>query len=227
MTEAEWLVCKDPAPMFHLLERGTSERKLRLFACACCRHIWQLLSEEQRAVVESVERLADRVIPAEEMYSIAGVDPIYGVPNYAPGQIDNATRAVLEAASPDAWFGARNVRAFVVDAVRSAAGPAERAFEWQRQSDLLRCIFGNPFSTSTVIPAWLAWDGGSVVGFAQVIYDERTFERLPVLGDMLEDAGCDNEALLAHCRSRRPHALGCWALDLLLGKESRTAVAME
>jgi hypothetical protein len=53
---------------------------------------------------------------------------------------------------------------------------------------------------------------------AQAIYDERAFDRLPILADALLDAGCDNEELLAHLRSEGPHVRGCWAVDLILGK---------
>jgi hypothetical protein len=45
------------------------------------------------------------------------------------------------------------------------------------------------------------------------------FDRLPILADALEEAGCDEPALLAHCRSDGPHVRGCWAVDLVLGKE--------
>jgi hypothetical protein len=50
------------------------------------------------------------------------------------------------------------------------------------------------------------------------MYDERAFDRLPILGDALTEAGCTDAGLLAHCRQAGPHVLGCWALDLILGK---------
>jgi hypothetical protein len=52
---------------------------------------------------------------------------------------------------------------------------------------------------------------------AQGIYEERAFDRLPILADALEDAGGD-EALIAHLHSPGPHARGCWVVDLLLAK---------
>ena len=51
-----------------------------------------------------------------------------------------------------------------------------------------------------------------------MIDDDRAFDRLPVLADALQDAGCDNADILTHCRSGGEHVRGCWVLDLLLGK---------
>ena len=78
---------------------------------------------------------------------------------------------------------------------------------------------GNPFEVVVVRTEWLAWEGGIVRRMALEIYEERAFERLPVLADALEDAGCAHDGLLSHCRVGRAHRLGCWALDKLLGKQ--------
>ncbi len=83
------------------------------------------------------------------------------------------------------------------------------------QCDLLRDIFGNPFRPVSADPAWLSRNDGAVLKVARAVYDERAFERLPVLADALEDAGCGEGALLSHLRGPGPHARGCWALDLL------------
>ena len=77
---------------------------------------------------------------------------------------------------------------------------------------------GYPFRLATLAPEWAAWNDATVVKLAQGIYDDRAFERLPVLADALEDAGCDNADILAHCRGPGPHVRGCWVVDLLLGK---------
>ena len=84
--------------------------------------------------------------------------------------------------------------------------------------DLLRCVFSNPFRPVSLAPAWAAWNDRTAVKLAQSIYGERAFERLPILADALEEAGCDNEAILAHCRGPGPHVRGCWAVDLLLDR---------
>jgi hypothetical protein len=67
-------------------------------------------------------------------------------------------------------------------------------------------------------PSWLAWNDGTVPRIAQDIYDEWAFDRLPILADALEDAGCDNADILAHCRQAGEHVRGCWVVDLLLDK---------
>jgi hypothetical protein len=87
------------------------------------------------------------------------------------------------------------------------------------QADLIREVFGNPFKGAYLQPSWLGWNGGTVVQIAQAIYYERAFEQLPILADALEDAGCGDADLLAHCRGAGPHVRGCWAVDLLLGKQ--------
>jgi hypothetical protein len=83
------------------------------------------------------------------------------------------------------------------------------------QAALLREIFGNPFHPVTIDRAWLT---ANVAGLAQSIYDDRAFDRLPILADALEDAGCDNADILNHCRQPGEHVRGCWVVDLVLGK---------
>jgi hypothetical protein len=83
---------------------------------------------------------------------------------------------------------------------------------------LVREVAGNPFRPARIDPAWLSWNGETVVHIARSIYDERAFGRLPILADALEDAGCDDTDILNHCRGDGPHVRGCWVVDLLLGK---------
>jgi hypothetical protein len=102
---------------------------------------------------------------------------------------------------------------------KSAAFLAGKAKEERAICGIIRDIFGNPFQPAPVIaPAWLVWNENTIPKLAQTIYDERRFEALPVLADALEEAGCDNADILAHLRSSGLHVLGCWALDLVLGK---------
>ena len=91
----------------------------------------------------------------------------------------------------------------------------QRQASFSGASDLVRCIFGNPFRPATLDPNWRT---STVLTLAQGIYDERAFDRLPILADALQNAGCANEEMLAHCRGEGPHARGCWVVDLVLGK---------
>jgi hypothetical protein len=84
---------------------------------------------------------------------------------------------------------------------------------------ILRDIFGNPFRPITINPAWLSWNEGTIPKIAQAIYDERAFDRMPILADALEEAGCTNADILSHCRQPGEHVRGCWVVDLILGKE--------
>jgi hypothetical protein len=87
------------------------------------------------------------------------------------------------------------------------------------QANLLRDIFGNPFRPITLEPSWLTWHGGLLVSMGQRMYDSRDFSDMPVLADALEEAGCQDQDILGHCRSGGEHVRGCWVVDLLLGKE--------
>ncbi len=90
--------------------------------------------------------------------------------------------------------------------------PDERA----SQADLVRDIFGNPFRSVGIELEWLT---DTVLALARGIYADRAFDRMPILADALQDAGCDDEDILGHCREPREHARGCWVVDLLLSKK--------
>ena len=82
----------------------------------------------------------------------------------------------------------------------------------------LRDTFGPlPFRPVSIEQAVLGRDDRTVAKLAQVIYDDLDFGRLPILGDALEDAGCDSEEVLRHCRGPETHSRGCWCVDLILG----------
>jgi hypothetical protein len=202
--EARWLACTEPKEMLR-----DSERKLRLFAVACCRRFAHLLPKgASRQAVEVAERFADEKADRDELVSALS-EAVYALP--AVGASDLAANAAKYAALPSARAAAYAV-CEVTFIIRQDAGRA-----WQ--CDLLREIFGHPYRPVTIERAWRASNDGAVIKLAQAIYDDRNFAHLPVLGDALEDAGCRDELLLDHCRGRAEHLRGCWLLDLLLGRE--------
>ena len=225
MTEQEWLACTDPTEMMYVSgEQGRlTERRDRYFSCACCRRIWHLLPDEaSRTAVRVAEHYLDGLASVELLDTASRAAEIHG---------GSAANAAAGAAFPRRELGNNGIdvaayaanavvyaepRVFSGEADRDRAGRAEQS----AQADLLRDVMGNPFRpVPRVNPAVLAWNGGTVVKLAQVIYDERRFTDLPILADALEDAGCDNADMLNHCRGGGEHVRGCWVVDLALGKE--------
>jgi hypothetical protein len=205
MTEQEWLSCADPQKMWEFLRGKASERKARLFAVACCRNLCHLLAEPLRKVVEVGERYADRHASEGEANEAAGLAINQG------GETNHLAMAAWDTVAlcsePDDPFNIGSDSANEANAVLDGR---------LAQCHLLRCIFGNIFHAVSFDPSWRTLQ---VVALAQAIYENRTFDRLPALADALEQAGCDNADILAHCRGPGPHVKGCWALDLVLGKE--------
>jgi hypothetical protein len=75
-------------------------------------------------------------------------------------------------------------------------------------------MYGNPFRPTVFEPEWIS---STVAALARGIYREHAFERLPILADALQDAGCDDSAILRHCRLHLDHVRGCWVIDQILG----------
>ena len=93
---------------------------------------------------------------------------------------------------------------------------------WWAPSDVIptaaravREVFANPFAPLTWHPDWFT---STVRALATHIYAAREFTTMPILADALQDAGCEDEQILTHCRAERPHTRGCWVLDAILGK---------
>jgi hypothetical protein len=99
----------------------------------------------------------------------------------------------------------------VVIAAQRAVGPSEG----KTHVDLLRCIFANPFRPITFNSAWRT---STVLALATGIYEEKAFDRMPILANALQDAGCDSADILDHCRGPGPHVKGCFVVDLILSK---------
>jgi hypothetical protein len=89
--------------------------------------------------------------------------------------------------------------------------------EKTRQLATIRDLMGNPFRPVSFSPQWRT---STAVALAQQMYDSRDFGAMPILADALQDAGCDSDDILDHCRdAKQVHVRGCWVVDLVLGKE--------
>lgn len=230
MTEREWFDSRDPERLLNGCPCRPPERKLRLLGCGCCRAVWDRFTDDRtRRAVEVVERFADGLATEAEMavaeresstardlaigsYSTAprrhrsrhgrGTSwAAHALTNIPPGRdkVPTVFDDLLVALDRLQYTRRGDVRA-----VRAA------------QADLARDVLGNPFRPVALDPAWLTPTVGRL---AHGVYDDRAFDRLPVLADALEDAGCDHPEVLAHCRGKDAHARGCWVVDRLRGRE--------
>jgi hypothetical protein len=240
VTEAEWLAATDSEPMSVFLRRATSDRKMRLFACACCRAVWPAFTEPSgRRSVDVAEQFADGLIDRPELRAAHAQAEAAGFLELLAWRAsDPVARIAAEAAAVDSATVHAALTAAGYPAQLWSGDPADQIHrdgpcgegacaEYRRRAaDLLRCIFGNPFRIApTVDSAWLIWQGGTAQQLARAVYKERHLPegtldpyRLALLADALEDAGCSDAALLGHLRGPGPHVRGCWALDLISGR---------
>jgi hypothetical protein len=204
MTEAEWLTTSDIRAMLDHLA-AANPRKLRQFACACWQSRYGPTQKNEAGVVEVYRRYLDgEATPTEwfEAYSGAGGVRLNG--------------SIQDLIAPEPPEAARRM-AGVSHGIRligglRIAGPVDRPEE----AALIREMFGNPFRPAVFNPEWRT---ETAVLLAQGIYDDQAFDRLPVLADALQDAGCDNDDVLTHCRDEKAaHVRGCWVVDMVLGK---------
>jgi hypothetical protein len=206
MTEAEWLACTEAWQPLLYVRQYASVRRLRLVAAAYARWLQSLPAyANDRPFADLIEEVADQPKSRDELELRA-----YGLPgsgwllSHALGPDDTVGQAV----SKLVWYAQGTEQE-----LSQCRQPAHA-----RMIRTLREIFGNPFCATPVSSSWLAWHGGAIPKMAQSIYDSRAFDRLPLLADALEDAGCDNADILSHCRMPGEHVRGCWVVDLLLGK---------
>jgi hypothetical protein len=213
----EWLYCTDPNGMLDLLGARVSDRKQRLFALACCRRLWHLIPVGPcRNAVAVADRFADREATREELVAACNFAWFYIQEALVPSVRDS--RAIAAQAAAYAADPGSPVKSAESACLAAGWGSLEgQAVERAAQAAIIRDIFGDlPFHRPAVGPSWLT---PTVVTMAGGIYAEKGFDLMPVLGDALEDAGCNDASILAHCRGSGEHVRGCWVVDLLLGKE--------
>lgn len=214
MTEEEFESDQRPDVVLHSARDSKlmNSRKARLFACGCFRLIWDRITLPGiKEDVELAEARADRQVKQSDLRNR----------RFPPG--DSPPN------SPD-WF----LRLYVSSILGTKITPEYMAWVtrvcfhpelWytrysgetnSAQANLARDIFGNPFRSVAFDPNWQT---ATAVGLAQTMYDARDFGAMPILADALQDAGCEDESILTHCRdANQAHVRGCWVVDAILGR---------
>jgi hypothetical protein len=208
VTEQDWLVSENPLQLLDYVGVSLESRKALLVTAACFRRHWERLPE----VCRDWARMAETA--AEGRASRKDLDDAFEAIEEALNELGPPGEFV---ALLDMGWGM-----WTAEWPRLDEGEQDSAWLTERKAHafLVRDVFGNPFRPApTLAPSVLSWDSGTVPNLATAIYEERAFNRLPILADALEDAGCSDAAILGHCRGGGEHARGCWVVDLVLGKE--------
>jgi len=242
MTPDEWFTEPDYARHLRFLEARISARKQRLLAAAFSRAVWHLFDHpDLRAAVETAERFADGRATAAELEAVRQRCREVAIREHeawersadwdSPGSVLNALRsraawaAAFTATTPvSAEDVADKLSTTAVEAQTGDSGILIRdRVEWARlmeeQQLVLRAVVwevvGNPFAP---VAFRAEWRTGTAVALAAQMYESGDFSAMPILADALQDAGCDSDEVLDHCRNPGTHARGCWVVDLVLGK---------
>jgi hypothetical protein len=240
MTDKEWMTCEETHDMLQCVlnehaanRRKVGRRKLRLFACASCRLFCDEMTDPRSlAAIEYMERFTDGEADVAKMADVqdaahAALRNIDSRP--PPNGIKRTEMSGMLAAEAAFWLVDKRANWCVYAALKTSAGlsdnsrhhfNADRDQKWAEQlrtmCHLLREIFGNPFHSVVFKKSW--WTD-TVLSLARQMYDSREFSAIAILADALQDAGCDNDDILTHCRdANQVHIRGCWVLDLILGK---------
>jgi hypothetical protein len=195
----------EPLRMADYARRATL-RHLRLHACACMRlNPPKRPKKELFWLLEVSERYADGEIQADELETTRSSWPKQRLPRGWRNNFDWAfmSDGGLQASWDGSIYQNRTIRPDESD--YKLALPRYRVFEELIGPDPLP-VFAPEWRTDTAL------------ALAKQMYDAREFSAMPILADALQDAGCDNEELLSHCRVGGRHVRGCWVIDLVLGK---------
>jgi hypothetical protein len=239
MTEQEWMACTEPEKMLAFVNQQPvaeaigipqEQRKERLFGCACCWQVEALMLEARcLEAVRAAEQLADDLVDAdrhEELFWLT-----HEIAEELREQQGEQAAAFLAARLANLLFEESSEIAYwaygyLLDLTAEAVRPSRQA--WGKQ--VIHCIWG-PLPFRPLPPKrgkrrwkqqwkrWLSWHSGLLVSMAQKMYDSRDFTDMPVLADALDEAGCQDQDILSHCRSGGEHVRGCWLVDLLLDKK--------
>ena len=233
MTEAHWLTATDFTEHVRFAEGRLSPRRQRLLAAGFCRAVSHLFDHpDLSAALAVVERFADG------RASVADIEKARQQCRALAQQSHDGSGAKGDVRSELAWavslaaggqltltdVGGRAANAAVqaqtgvvlLVSVSSPAFDAAAAEQKVVMRGVVWDVVGNPFRPVAFDPAWRT---DTAVALARHVYESREFGAMPILADALQDAGCDSDEVLDHCRHGSGHVRGCWVLDGVLGKE--------
>jgi hypothetical protein len=207
MTAAEWADCDRPDDMLTAARERLTDRQLLLFACGCCR-LTRTATADFSQTADVIERLLDTHARPR------GQSIFEAIQGVLTGNVAGLIAQTLSLSSQGTWQLARQTSALCrAVELQTQAGVPVGTFAPPadaRQGDLLRDILGDPFRPVPFDPRWRT---STVIELATAIEADRAWDRLPILADALQDAGCDDPRVLDHCRGRGEHVRGCWIVD--------------
>jgi hypothetical protein len=222
ISEADWLAASDPFALDLYSSAWKHFRKWRLFGVACCRRAMATIPDQRLEVLAAcAEQFADGLLTwnevkkvrrtltriRKELHETAGSD----TKTYTLGALEGVT-----ARAPLASLNVIRATQYAIETVnRSQIGAGAHQAELELLA-IARDVFGNPFRPVRFDSDWRT---STAVALAKQMYDSRDFSAMPILADALQDAGCENDDVLNHCRDAAGvHVRGCWVVDLVLGK---------
>ena len=227
MTPEEWRTSNNSKAMRIYLtsERMDNAARMRVFAVACCRLIWDQIPEGAcRNAVEVAESAA--LTEATFSGDLAKYSELAGARQAVSRELERRRHMTMEQLP-------NQVSNFPIHAVLGTVGfkPDIYFTEWHSPPGriggltdhdhllphLLRDIFG-PDPSRSLPRIKDEWKTSDVVAMARGMYETNDFTAMPILADALQDAGCENEDILNHCRGDGPHVRGNWVVSGILGQ---------
>jgi hypothetical protein len=223
MTETQWFVCDDPRQMIQFLSHARwSERQARLFAVACCRQLPKLPDDRLQRAIETSERFADSQVDDVGLCNVMRIarDVVEWEARHDMASSQSHAAEVVAATVQYPTEDYTAVDELIAWARAEHSTPSDaRAIEDALRRTLtsfVRDIASNPFRPVTFTSEWRT---DAAVTLARQMYESRDFSAMPILADALQDAGCNNDDMLNHCRDiNQVHVRGCWVVDTVLGK---------
>jgi hypothetical protein len=205
---------------YRLLRHYGSPRKFRLYAVALCRIVATTdVSPDAEHFLVAAEDCADDKLSFDDRRSLA--EQAYQIANelQQPPPIERPealiAMAVANCLNEDSHATLHaEYRITNLHAQRDGLAHFHALASLRRR--MVPELIGDPFVPVTFDPEWRT---STAVSLSKQMYESRDFSAMPILADALQDAGCEADAILAHCRDpRQVHVRGCWVVDLVLGK---------